>query len=1163
MNKSTPVVLAAFALSSVAAAQAPLSGAVTSGSVQSSMVRPDAVLLRMPDVSASEVVFRYANDLWLAPKAGGVARALASPDGEESFPKFSPDGKRIAFVAGYDGGVDLYVLDIDAGVPQRVTYHPSSEVLCDWHPDGESLIYFSSQESGQQRAPRLFKVSAGGGPSEALPVPYGVFGALDATGSWLAYTPTAASEFRTWKRYQGGLAQDVWLFNLTTLEARRVTDHPGTDALPLWSGSDLYFLSDRDSNARMNLWAYDTQRKVTTQVTDFVEDDVRFPSVGPEDIVFENGGKLLRYEFASGRTHRIEIAIPGERPSLRPQSLPLAKMVDWAVPGPNAKRVVVEARGEVFSAPVEEGVTRNLTRTDGVAERYPSWSPDGKWIAYWSDASGEYELYVRSGDGAPFRWPGDSEDVRERRLTSIGPMWKYGASWAPDSRSLVFCNNAGELWRLVLESGELTKLATDPDGQPFNVDWSPDSRWIAFSMRSTRSRLGAIWLLDTRDGVLREATSGLYDDRDPSFDRDGEWLYFVSTRTFEPTYSGVDETWIYANGANLVALPLRKDVENPFATADASEVEETPSDDKDEDEDAQKDGEPKDGDEAKEAKSEASKSDDAATEQGEPAESVAAADGAKKAEKSPKPVEIEFEGIEARALVLPVDAGALDAPAGGASKVFYLRRARAGSGGVDSTLMQFTLSSKRKERVEKTVVGGVRGFVLAAKAEKALVRLADGGWAVVETKPDQKVEGKLDLSGLEMLVDPRREWNQILGDAHRIMRDFFYEPTLHGVDWNGLRERYARALADATHRSDLHYLLGEMISELNVGHAYNRGPSDDGGSARGALAGSLGCDFALEQGAYRITRILGFESPEADARSPLAQHGIDARPGDWLLAVNGRAVDPRRDVHAALLGSVGKPTELLLNAAPTFDGAERRVVVTPLDSDAGLRYRDWVAARRTQVDELSGGRVGYVHVPDTGIRGQNELVRQLQSQMDKDALLVDERWNGGGQIPTRFIELLNRPRTNFWAVRHGEDWSWPPRTHHGPKAMLINGSSGSGGDAFPYYFRQANLGKLIGQRTWGGLVGISGNPAFIDGASITVPRFAFYEKDGTWGVEGYGVAPDIEVLDDPSLMAHGEDPQLVAGVQHLLRELESFTFERAQRPPSPDRRGSGVTPADR
>ncbi len=1137
MNSLCTAAFALLACSPLALAQAP------------EPARPDAVLLRMPDVSETQVVFRYANDLWLAPKEGGVARSLASPEGEESFPKFSPDGRRIAFVASYDGGADLYVLDIDGGVPQRVTYHPFAETLCDWHPDGKSLIYFSTQASGQQRAPRMFRVSAEGGASEPLPVPYGVFGAIDDTGSWLAYTPTARSEFRTWKRYQGGLAQDVWLFNLVTLEARRVTDHPGTDALPLWHGHELYFLSDRDSNARSNLWVYDTQRKTTAQVTDFVDADVRFPSVGPQDIVFENGGKLHRFEFATRVTHRVEIAIGGERPSLRPQTLRLEDNIESVTLGPNARRVLVDARGELFSAAVEEGVTRNLTRTDGVAERYPSWSPDGKWVAFFSDESGEYELSVMAADGRAFRWPGASEDQTRRTLTSIGPGWKYRPTWAPDAGSLAFCNHAGELWRLELASGALTRLATNPDGQPLAIDWSADSRWITWSMRSTRSRLSALWVCDTRDGSVRELTSGLYDDRSPSFDRDGKWLYFVSTRSFEPTYSGVDETWIYANGVNLMAMALRKDVSNPFAPRDTNEEEESKKDAKDGDKD--------------DAEEDASGAESSSTPAGEAqgADKGEADAEDKRGKDAAAAVEIEFEGLEARTVQLPVDAGVLDSPVGGNSKVFYLRRPRAGSGGRDATLAQFAMSAKKKERVEKTVLSGVRGFQLAAKAEKALVRVSDG-WAVIEAKPEQKVEGKLDLSRLEATIDPRREWTQILSDAHRLMRDFFYEPTLHGVDWDKVHERFERALADATHRGDLHYLLGEMISELNVGHAYNRGSAESGNS-KALLAGLLGCDFALEDGAYRITRILGAGSPEVDARSPLAQHGVDARVGDWLLAVNGRAVDASRDVHAALLGLAGASVELTLNERPALDGSERRVVVTPIESDAELRYRDWVASRREQVAQLSGGRVGYVHVPDTGVRGQNELVRQFESQMDKDALLIDERWNGGGQIPTRFIELLNRPRTNFWAVRHGEDWNWPPSAHHGPKAMLINGSSGSGGDAFPYYFRQANLGKLIGQRTWGGLVGISGNPPFVDGASITVPRFAFYEKDGTWGVEGYGVAPDIEVLDDPALMAHGEDPQLVAGVQHLLRELESFPFERAKRPVPPDRRGAGVTPADR
>jgi tricorn protease len=482
-----------------------------------------------------------------------------------------------------------------------------------------------------------------------------------------------------------------------------------------------------------------------------------------------------------------------------------------------------------------------------------------------------------------------------------------------------------------------------------------------------------------------------------------------------------------------------------------------------------------------------------------------------------------------------------------------------------SALAMFDMHAEKKEREEKTIVGGLRSYELAAKVEKLLVATTDNEYAVLPPKPDQKIEDKIDFSNLEATIDPRHEWDQILGDAYRIVRDFFYEPTLHGNDWRAIYERFHAALADATSRDDLHYVLSEMISELNIGHAYNSGgPGIPEAAPKGRAAGLLGCDWKLDQGAYRISKILGGSSSETDARSPLAQPGVDAHEGDWLLAVNGVKVDASADVYAAFVGLGEKqPAELTLNAAPALDGHERRVVVTTIPDESGLRYRAWVEHNRALVDELSKGRIAYVHVPDTGARGQNELVRQFVSQYQKDALLVDERWNSGGQIPTRFIELLNRPITNFWALRHGDDWVWPQVGQRGPKAMLINGSSGSGGDAFPYYFRQAKLGPLIGMRTWGGLVGISGNPEFIDGSAITVPRFAFYEKDGTWGVEGYGVAPDIEVIDDPALMVHGEDPQLAEGVKNLLKQLESWPFDKPARPASPDRRGAGVLPSDR
>jgi tricorn protease len=1100
-------------------------------------VKPDAVLLRMPDVSQSEIVFRYANDLWLVDKHGGPARPLSSPPGAESLPKFSPDGRKVACVASYDGARELYVLDVAGGVPLRITHHPDREMLCDWHPDGRSILFSSTMQSGQDGAPKIFRVPAQGGQPTALPVPYGLFASLDDSGAWLAYTPLTQSEFRTWKRYQGGMAQDIWLFHLTTFESRRLTDFAGTDALPMWHANEVYFLSDRGSDGHTNLWKSDARGQKFVQVTNFIDDDVRFPSVGPADIVFEHGGRIMRYEFASGRSVAVEITIPGDRPRLAPRTHSVEDRVADIDVGPHGRRVAVEARGDVFTVSATEGATRNLTNSDGVAERGPAWSPDGQWIAYFSDRSGEYELALRRADGRAFRWPGPTAntdaDVEEKTLTSIGPGWKEAPQWAPDSKSLVFANEAGELWHLVVATSELKKLATNPSGDPFTVDWSPDSRWLTFSVRHPSTRLSAIYLYDLAESALHSVTSGRFDDRDPVFDRNGEWLYFVSSRTFEPIYAELDETWVYTNSANLMAVPLRKDVKNVLAATDLDET--APAEDDAEDDDSEDDEHSKDA----------------------------------------KPVQIDVVDFESRILELPVDPGVLGSLAGAEGRVYYLRGPRAGSQRPPqeddedeephgSTLVEFTLSDDASEREEKTVLADVSGFQLAPHGEKLLVQLADESVAIIDAAPDAKDPEKIDFSGMSAEIDPRREWEQILADAYRITRDFFYEPTMHGHDWKAIYARYQRALAHATNRDDLDYLLGEMIAELNVGHAYNAGgPGIPERAPEGPQTGLLGCDFELAEGAYRIAHIVRGAPGETDGRSPLAEPGIDVREGDFLLAVDGAKVDVSKDVFAAFVGKAGRATELTVNSVPRIDVNARRVLVETLEDDSEVRYREWVETNRRFVDTMSGGRIGYIHVPDTTRRGQRELVRQFLSQYQKDALVIDERWNGGGQVPTRFIELLNRPRTNSWAVRHGEDWQWPPIAHDGPKAMLINGSAGSGGDAFPYYFRQAKLGPLIGMRTWGGLVGLSGNPSFIDGSSITVPRFAFYETDGTWGVEGFGVAPDIEVVDDPGKMVHGEDPQLLAGVKYLMEALETWKFVRPARPAPPDRRGSGVTPADR
>lgn len=1122
----------------------------TTKSLADAQVRPDAVMLRFPDVSKDEIVFRYAGDLWLVDKKGGTARLLSSPAGNESFPKFSPDGKSIACVAGYDGGSDVYVLGVEGGIPRRVTHHPTGEVLCGWDPSGKDLIFFSSQVSGQARAPKLFRVSAQGGQPVPLPVPYGTFGTIDDTETWLAYTPVTQSEFRTWKRYQGGLAQDVWLYNLKTNASQRVTDWAGTDCLPMWHGKELYFLSDRGKNGRLNLWVYDTASSKTSQVTDFADFDVRFPSVGPDDIVFENGGKLYRWEFAAKKSVPVDVVIPSDRPNLRERSVDVTALAGNVTPGPTGKRALLEARGEIFSLPAKDGVNENVTRTGGVAERFPAWSPDGKWIAYISDRSGENELWVRGADGKPFTWPGDSAAATEKQLTNLGPGYKFAPRWSPDTKSIVFCTNDGALHLVALDGLAHSVLDTNPDGQPFAVDWSPDSRWLVYSMRGKDTRQPGIVLYDLKDKSRHAVTSGMFADGDPAFDRNGEWLYFASSRNLQPIYSDFDNTWVYTNSTKLLAVPLRADVKNPWA----------PENDEEKVASADTEGEKKDGE-----KKDDEKKDDEKKDEGKPG-----ADGAKggDAKKEVKPVEIALDGFEARAILVDAPAGRIANLQGGEGKVLYLRLPRAGTGqerdpdaDEPETPASALVFYDLKDKKEAKILDGVTDFRVTADGKKVLVHT--DAWAFVELAKDQTVKDKIPLAKLTTEVDPREEWNQILTDAGRVMRDYFYVPEMHGVDWTATVARYKAALADCTSRDDVDYLIREMIAELNIGHAYDSPPPSGMESAGPAQpVGLLGCDWTLDQGAYKIAHILGGGAYDADARSPLAVPGVDVKEGDWLLAVNGSPVDATQDVYAAFVGCAGKATWITVNSAPTADGKERRVLVEPLANEGELRYRSWVARNRELVDKLSNGRIGYVHVPDTGVHGQTELLRQFMGQYQKDALLIDERWNSGGQIPDRFIELLNRPVLNYWAVRHGEDWAWPQVGHRGPKCMLINGSSGSGGDCFPWYFRQAKLGPLIGMRTWGGLVGISGNPGFVDGSSITVPTFGFYETDGTWAVEGFGVAPDIEVVDDPAKMVHGEDPQLLAGVDNLLQQLKTWKFDHTKRPQAPNRSGSGIRPED-
>ncbi len=1222
----------------------------------SAQVSPHAGMLRFPDVSANQIVFVYANDLWVVNRSGGLASPLASPAGAERFPKFSDDGQTIAFMGNYDGNSDLYTIPISGGIPHRVTYHPAGETLSNWTSDGR-LIFSSSRQSGIGRSPKLFTVPAQGGLPDKLPVPYGGAAAISPDGTWLAYTPYNRDS-RSWKRYRGGNASNIWLFNLKTNESKQVTDWEGTDTIPMWSGEDLYYLSDQGKNHRLNIWWYDRSRNSHEQITKFSDYDVKWPSMGPgEDgrgeIVFQCGPALYLLDLRNNSTKTVSVQIPGARPKLRPRRVDVSRALQGGDISPTGKRLTMQMRGDIWTAPAEKGLPRNLTRTSGAAERSPSWSPDGQWIAYLSDATGEYEFYLTQSDGK-----GET-----RQLTHDGTCFRYGATWAPDSEKFVFSDKTGALYLHTLESGETKEIARDPAAGQMGVSWSHDSRWLTYSHIGDESYHSSIYLYDTESGTETQVTSAMFNDSDPTFDRKGDWLYFTSDRIFNsPKYSSIDGTFVYRDSGVLLAVPLRKDVEYPWTlksdeetwdddtntdkeNGDAEKNEDSDDGDKAEGGDADNNTDPDDGSEgAAEAPDDGitgtwegelsgaeippgmmftmqlSLGEDGATLSGsisvpmgsgtidgtwDPASGavtgtittdegdVANFDGtikdgslnlavsmegvvidltgertgtgddedgeaSEENEEAAENVEIDLQGFEHRALQLPVPPGQFgNLAVNHKNQLLYIRGGQGGNSG--GGIKMFDLEDEKK--AEKSVTAG-QGFGVSADGKKIVV--ARGGSLFIANASAGATAKKAKTDGMIAMINPREEWNQLFNDTWRIFRDFFYQADMHGVDWPAVRTQYAAMVKDCNSREDLSFVFQEMIAELNSGHTYYFGGDQE--SAPGTSVGLLGVDFTLENGAYRIAKILEGGVWDSDARGPLSQPGVDVKEGDYLLAVNRIPLDPTKDPWAAFQGLAGKEIELTVSETPEMNDDAREVIVKALGREGNLRYRAWIERNRAFVAAQTDGQVGYIHVPDTGVNGQNNLFRQFYGQCHLKALIIDERWNGGGQLPNRFIELLSRPTSNFWARRDGRDWRTPDDSHQGPKCMLINGPAGSGGDMFPWLFKHHKVGKVIGRRTWGGLIGLSGNPGLIDGGRPSVPTFGFYETDGTWGVEGHGVDPDIEVLDDPALMVHGGDPQLNAAIALMLKEIKTFPYQtmyHPQRPQAPDRSGMGVKEEDK
>lgn len=1115
----------------------------------------DARLMRYPDVSATQITFVYAGDIWIAPKAGGNATRLSSPRGEEMFPKFSPDGATIAFSANYDGNLDIYTLPANGGVPKRITHHGAADRVTDWYPDGKSLLFASGRSSERDRYNKLFKVSAGGGIPEQLPLPYGEFGSLSPDAKLLAYTPMSV-DFRTWKRYRGGMTPDIWLFDLENKSSKNLTQNPANDSLPMWNDRTLFFLSDRDASLRNNLWSLDTRTGNVKQITFFKDFDVQFPSIGPKEIVFSQGERLWLLDLSTLKAKAVDITVLTDEATLKTYQMKVSGYIHSADISPTGKRVVIEARGDVFTVPKEYGITRNLTRSSGVSERYPAWSPDGKRVAYFSDRSGEYELTVRSEDGSG----------EETTLTKLGAGFRYRPQWSPDSKKIAFVDHAMRLWIYDTEKKSITqadKMLWLYHGEltSFNVSWSPDSRWMTYAC-DLDSGHSAVVIHDTKDGKRHQVTSGFYNDGTPVFDPTGKYLFFQSGRTFKPVYSDLDHTWIYPKTGNLFVIPLRKDVASPLAPRNDEEGDKEKKSDekKDEPASAERTGErPSPGaagenDVALQNSVSLSPPEFAAPGDGRtPSESPTNTNGTseaakKKKDEKPKPVEIDFADFERRAIQLPVGANNYTDLAAVSGKLLYRKTLPDDDGVRKGSLFYYDLV----KREEKLIVGSVDDYVLAAKGEALLARKG-AEYFIIEIKEGQSLSKKLNTTNLETIIEPRAEWRQLFNDAWRIQRDYFYDPGMHGVNWAALREQYGKLLEQCVTRNDVNHVIGELIGELNSSHTYRSG--GDVEHVKEQTVGYLGCDFTLTNGAYQISKIIDGGAWDSEVRSPLLRPGItNVKEGDYLLAVNGNPLDITLDPWAAFQGLADETVQLTVNSRPTRDGATH-VFVHTLASEARLRNLAWIEANRRRVEEASDGQIGYIYVPNTGRDGQSELVRQYQGQFKKPGLIVDERFNSGGQIPDRFIELLARKPENYWGVRSGMDWQSPPNAHNGSMAMLINGWSGSGGDCFPYYFKRAKLGPLIGTRTWGGLIGITGSPGLADNGGVTAPAFGIYDLDGNWIIESEGVSPDIEVVDDPSEFARGMDPQLERAIAEVLKDLRANPPKEVKKPKYPNRSG--------
>jgi tricorn protease len=1058
-------------------------------------------LLRFPTIAGNQIIFSYSGELYSVSKVGGIARKLTNDVGYEMFAKYSPDGKTVAFTAQYDGNTEVYIMPSEGGIPKRLTITATlsrddisdrmgpNNIVMGWK-DNQNIIYRSRKQTFNDFKGQLFLANINGGLSEELPLPVGGFCSYSPDLSKLAYN-RVFREFRTWKYYKGGMADDIWIYDFKTKKIENITNNISQDIQPMWIGNNIYFISDRDRI--MNLFVYNTISKETRKLTQFTDFDIKFPSAGKESIVFEHGGFIYTFDLNTEKAEKVAITIYDDFVNSRNQMKDASKSIGSSTVSPDGKRVALGARGDVWTLPTKTGITKNLTQTSGVHERNVAWSPDGKNIAYISDATGEDEIYIQKYDGSE----------KAVQITRNADTYKYQIVWSPDSKKITWSDKMNRIQFVNIDTKEITLIDQSKDGEFNEYSWSPDSKWVVYSKPDKMSET-KIYLYELSSNKKTAVTDGWYDCGNPSFSSDGKYLFFTSNRDFNPTYSWTEWNHSYSDMTKVYFLTLSKETKSPFEPINDEVV-------------LKKEEKKIEKPENKDKKVEAPKT---------------------------ELMKVDLDGIVGRIVALPIEAASYWNINIVDENVYYQKFSKSEK---KANLMLYNLKDQKESNL-----GEVGGYEITADNKKMFLNIG-GKMGVIDlpkSKPD--IKDAIDLSNMKVWIDLKAEWAQIYNESWRQMQYFFYDSNMHGVDWKLINKKYSPLLPFVNNRNDLNYIIGEMIGELNVGHAYVGG--GDKKEANRINLGLLGAKLSKDvSGYYKIDKILKGENWNGENRSPLTEIGVNVKEGDFIIAINGKSVKDVTDIYELFINTANKQVELSVNSSASDIGF-RKVIIIPTNNESGLYYYNWVQNNIEKVNKASNGQIGYIHIPDMGVEGLNEFVKHFYPQLMKKALIIDDRGNGGGNVSPMIIERLNRELVLMRVSRNNDPQSGRLAMQYGPKVILIDQYSASDGDLFPYQFKAMNIGKAIGLRTWGGVVGIRGSLPFIDGGTLSKPEFAHFDAQGKeFIIEGRGVEPDIRVDNDPAKEYAGEDEQLNKAIEVVLDELKNNPMELPAVPPYPNK----------